>query len=144
MKKIITRNTARWTGMTAAALLVTGAITPMAHAAPGKALPPGVTTHCEGRLVHVLGDDEVSLKVRRVSDDKFCAYVTKGYFHVPYKSIGYVGQAYITTGGYTTRAKSSWGKYVVVPVGKCVTTWIGTHYPSGAGSGHKGTYCNVS
>lgn len=130
-------------GVATSALLLTGAVAPLAHATstPSNPLPPGMTTHCEGNLVHQEGD-EISLRVRRLSNTKFCAYVTKGYSKTPYQTKGKLAGIDITTGAYTTEAKSSWGKYVYIPFGECVQTSLGIQEAAGEAGG-LGTFCNV-
>lgn len=137
------KTVAKFAAVTTSALLLTGAVAPLANATstPSNPLPPGMTTHCEGNLVHQEGD-VISLRVRRLSNTKFCAYVTKGYYPTPYKTKGSLAGVDITTGAYTTKAKSSWGKYVYIPVGKCVETSLGTQEEAGEAGG-LGTFCNV-
>lgn len=142
--KSVTRTTGTTIGIAACTLLLAGTAAAPARATeqPREPLPPGLTYHCEGRLVHQVGD-EVSLRVKRISDTKFCAWVTKGYSSTPYKTRGKLAGVDITTGAYTTKAKSSWGKYVYIPVGKCVETSLGIQEEAGE-MGQSGTFCNVS
>lgn len=114
---------AKFAIVTASALLAGGIAVPMAQARPMPQYPEGVTPSCQGKTVYRLGGaSDVSMKFEQVSDTKFCVQVTKGYFHTPYKTIGLVDDVDITTGRKVTSAKTSWGKYVHIPVGKCVDT----------------------
>lgn len=143
MKKTVSSSMGTGMGIAACALLLAGTAAAPARATeqPREPLPPGLTYHCEGKLVHQVGN-EVSLRVKRISNTKFCAYVTKGYSSTPYKTRGKLAGVDITTGAYTTKAKSSWGKYVYIPVGKCVGTSLGIQEEAGE-MGQSGTFCNV-